>query len=76
MASIFRVEVYTKQETIVKLVASLGLLVTCFMLVSLLAYFFDFQRRNVTPKRQLTLNELHGVISQRIELFVNCVDLF
>jgi hypothetical protein len=38
----------------------------------LLGLFFDFENGGevVPPKRQLTFNGLHGVISQRIELFI------
>jgi hypothetical protein len=37
----------------------------------LLGLFFDLEDGDVPPKRQLTFNGLHGVISQNIVLFVN-----
>jgi hypothetical protein len=40
------------------------------MLVSCSAYFLPWRwRRYVPPKRRLTLNRLHGVISQKMVLF-------
>jgi hypothetical protein len=35
----------------------------------LLGLFFGPEEGGVTPKRRLTFNRLHGVISQRMELF-------
>jgi hypothetical protein len=46
-----------------------ALLVTCFMLVSLLGLIDPKDGGDVPPKRQLPLNGLHCVISQKIELF-------
>jgi hypothetical protein len=42
-----------------------------FTLVSCSAYFFDPEDgSDVPPKRRLTLSELHGVISQKMVLFI------
>jgi hypothetical protein len=41
-----------------------------FMLVSCSAYFSALKMEAVPPKRRLTLNGLHGVISQKVVLFI------
>jgi hypothetical protein len=45
------------------------LLAACFMLVSWLILLL-WRWRHVPPKRQLAFNALHGVISQKKELFI------
>jgi hypothetical protein len=49
-------------------VASSALLATYFHVDFLLGVFFDPE--DVPPKRRLTLNGLHGSISQKIEFFI------
>jgi hypothetical protein len=44
---------------------------TTFMLVSYSAYFFDPEDGgDVSPKRRLTFNGLHGIIARKIEPFI------
>jgi hypothetical protein len=48
-----------------------ALLATCLTLVSCLTYSSTLKRRrHVPPERRLATNGLHGVISQKIELFI------
>jgi hypothetical protein len=50
------------------------MLATCFTLVSCLVFLRPWRwKRHVPPKRQLTFMGLHGVISQKIKLFINTV---
>jgi hypothetical protein len=47
---------------------------TCFMLVSCLAYSSPWRwRQHVPPKRQLTFNRLHGIVSQKMLTLHNCL---
>jgi hypothetical protein len=47
------------------------LLASSFMLASCLPYSSNLQMEKIpSPKSQLTFNGLHGVISQKIELFI------
>jgi hypothetical protein len=63
MASILRVEKIIQQET--------SVLATCFYAGFLLNYFFDPEDEgDVPPKRRLTLNGLHDVISQKLIPFI------
>jgi hypothetical protein len=48
-----------------------ALLATCFLAAFLLGLFFDPEDGGyVTPKRRLALNNLYGVISQKLVLFM------
>jgi hypothetical protein len=50
---------------------TLAMLVTCFHAGFLLHLYFDLENGwHVLPKRPWIFNELHGVISQKIELFI------
>jgi hypothetical protein len=63
---------YLQDRRISKPSNKLALLATCFMLVSCLAYSSTLKMEaNVLPKRRLTLNGLDGVISEKLEPFMN-----
>jgi hypothetical protein len=68
IASIFRVEELAEQETSVKAGGKQNPRLHAGFLLGL---FFDPRDGDdVLPKRRLTLTELHGVISQKTELFI------
>jgi hypothetical protein len=57
------VEEYAEHDTSVKEGGKMTPLATCFHAGFMLVLFFDLE--NVSPKRRLTFNGLHGVISQK-----------